>query len=80
MFILFGGDNYYPYGGAQDFIKKFTSLEEAHAWCQQNIVEEDEVTAEYTDMNIIYRCGDRDYDWIHIFDVENEQMTLPPKN
>ena len=73
MFILFGGDNYYPYGGASDFIKTFTSLEEARAWCQQNIID---ISPEYADINHrYYKCRDRDcYEWFHIFDVENEQV------
>ena len=30
-YLLFMGEDYYPQGGAEDFVKGFDSLEEAHA-------------------------------------------------
>lgn len=66
-YLLFGGNNYYPSGGAEDFINDFDSIEETNQCIIQRSSEEKEF---FTECDI----------WYNILDTENRILIKEQRN
>ena len=73
MFLVFAGDKYYPCGGANDYLEKFDTLKEAITWITDRYIfydgEEVEIKRKHIDGEYNFMC-----DWIHIYDLEKEDI------
>ncbi len=61
-FWLFAGHNYYPGGGAKDFISSFDSLDEAVKYAKDNA------------KTISERVSYEDYIWYNVLDIETGKI------
>ena len=74
-FIVFGGDNYYPTGGAGDCIGSFDTKDEAvehvNKWTEDEI--QNVMKVHKTDRNAILRSWMKPDIWWTVFDQEEEK-------
>lgn len=72
-FLLIAGDNYYPQGGVDDWIRTYATFEEAHSAVSivenKRTITKGKRKGEEEVVSTDYKIGERTYDWYDIVDL-----------